>query len=614
MHQLSFFLKNKIILIFIISLILFITKWALFVFSESNLEAKILFNYIADSKYWVPYIKFISEFSFNNSFDPDISNLNNLPMPIGSLFIYSFFYKLFGLYSLILIELIAIFSFLIIFYKIFNRFSNEDISLFSSLLIISLPGIIGSFDLDIWIIKNTLNNIYSLRLHRPVFSNIFFFICIYLLIKEIQEEKINNKNIYILSFVMGLLFSSFYYFFIIIFLSTLSILIYKIELKKNIIQNYYKLIIKSSIIFFITSLPFILNLYYHEKDISEGAGLIIFDLEKKIQIFKYFIFNYTKFEFLFIFFILSLITIFFKKNYNKKIILLFYIIFISSILSPIFFISLSPNSGLIYHFNNNILICIFLYFFILLVLLMNKLLINNSKLIYIFLFIFITFNVYNNLSLSVKNQKLLNTSVEINEFNQITDNLKKDFNNSFNTKGILTFDTNFMIWAILNDFKFINIINHMWTPKKHEMIENDLARNFYFLGLKKEDFEKFTSNKFMGWRYINENIGEIFGYRYQANSLVTPKNTVFDNPYMDSFILNSKPNLNQQIALSKDEQKRLSNLVLKNEKNPRIPEFIIINLKKEFLINYKIDFELYCNYFKGETYSLYYLKELSECK
>ena len=130
-----------------------ITKWALFILNGNSLEIKILFNYIADSKYWVPYIKFLSEFSLNNSYDPYISNLKNLPIPIGSFFIYSLFYKFFDLHSLILVEFIAIFSFLIIFYKIFNKFSSESISLFSSILIISLPSILGYFDHDIWILK-----------------------------------------------------------------------------------------------------------------------------------------------------------------------------------------------------------------------------------------------------------------------------------------------------------------------------------------------------------------------------------------------------------------------------------------------------------------------------
>ena len=174
MHRLQYYLNNKIFLIFIFSLLIFITKWYLFVFSENNLEVKILFNYIADSKYWIPYIKFISEFSFNNSFDPEISNLKGLPIPLGSLFIYSIFYNFFGLYSLIIVEFFALFLFLLIFYKIFKRFCSDNISLLSSLLLISLPGILTYFNFDFWMLKNTLNNLYSLRLHRPVFSNIFF--------------------------------------------------------------------------------------------------------------------------------------------------------------------------------------------------------------------------------------------------------------------------------------------------------------------------------------------------------------------------------------------------------------------------------------------------------
>lgn len=615
MHQLNFFFKNKVVLIFIISLILSITKWALFILNGNSLEIKILFNYIADSKYWVPYIKFLSEFSLNNSYDPYISNLKNLPIPIGSFFIYSLFYKFFDLHSLILVEFIAIFSFLIIFYKIFNKFSSESISLFSSILIISLPSILGYFDHDIWILKNTLNNIYSLRLHRPVFSNIYFFICVYFLIKEIVEKKIIIKNIYILSFMMGLLFSSFYYFFIIIFLSTLSILIYKIEFKINVIKNYYKLILYSSLIFFITSLPFILNLYFHEKDVSEGAGLILLDLDKKLQIYKYFITNFTRFEFLIVFLIISSITFYFKKDYNKKIILLFYIIFISSLLSPFFFISISPKSGLIYHFNNNILICVFLFFFVMLVLLINKLFVNKNKLIYSFVFFFISFNIFNNYSFSEKNQKLINTSIEINEFNQITENLKKDFNYSFDNKGILTFDTNFMIWSILNDIKYINVINHMWTPKKHEMIEKDLIKNFKFLNLKQNNLEIFFQNNFEGWRYFNENLGEMFGYRYQANSLLVDNFDNFGSKEINNFIMNSPLNLNQQIAITIKEKKEIIKEFKKNENfKYRNPEIIIINLDKKFLRNYSIDMNIYCQKFKGKFYSLYYLNENNNCE
>ena len=111
-----------------------------------------------------------------------------------------------------------------------------------------------------------------------------------------------------------------------------------------------------------------------------------------------------------------------------------------------------------------------------------------------------------------------------------------------------------MIWAILNDFKFLNIINHMWTPKKYIMMEEDLVKNLKFLNLNQEDFEIFLKNSFQGWRYFNTNFGELFGYRYQANSLVTRKNDEFENEGMNDFIKSSPPNLNQQIAITKKER------------------------------------------------------------
>ena len=612
MQRLLHFLNNKIILILIFSTLICIAKWYVFVFSESNLETKILFNYIADSKYWIPYIKFISEFTLNYSYDPEIKNLDNLPIPIGSLFIYSFFYKVFGLYSLIVVEFIAIFLFLLIFFKIFKNFCGENISLLFSIFLISLPGIFEYINFDLWRIKNILSNLYSLRIHRPVFSNIFFFGCIYFLIREIQEKKINERNILILSFLMGLLFSSFYYFFMIIFFSLFFVLLQKINFKIYNIKNYFPLILKSSLIFILTSLPFILNLYFHENDVSKGAGLISLNIEKKILILKYFTFSFAKIEFLLVFFTISLITFLFRKNINHKIILLFYIIFVSSVFSPIIFITISPSSGLIYHFNNNILLCAFLYSFILICIFIKDML--SNKLLFFSLTLFLSFNIYHNYSSSINNQKFLDKDNKIKEFNIIQNDLKKDFKNKFNKISLLTFDTNFMIWAILNDFKFLNIINHMWTPKKYEMMEEDLVKNLKFLNLREEDFEIFLKNNFQGWRYFNTSFGELFGYRYQANSLVTRKNDEFENDGMNDFIKSSPPNLNQQIAITKKEKERLINIFNKSENyNYRKPEIIIINLDRAFLKNFYVNKNVYCLKFEGSFYYMYYLKSEVKC-
>ena len=76
---------------------------------------------------------------------------------------------------------------------------------------------------------------------------------------------------------------------------------------------------------------------------------------------------------------------------------------------------------------------------------------------------------------------------------------------------------------------------------------------------------KFFKKHFQGWRYFNTNFGELFGYRYQANSLVTRKNDEFENEGMNDFIKSSPPNLNQQIAITKKEKERFIDLFNKTE-------------------------------------------------
>ena len=142
--------------------------------------------------------------------------------------------------------------------------------------------------------------------------------------------------------------------------------------------------------------------------------------------------------------------------------------------------------------------------------------------------------------------------------------------------------------------------------------ENDLVRNFNLLNLNFNDFELFLSNKFTGWRYYNENMGEIFSYRYQTNSLISDKEDFFMISKW-KLHLNSKPSLNQQIAISKKEKKRLTDLFIKNKELPRIPEFIVINSNKNFLNNYKLDGYLFCKTFNGKRYSLYYQKKFDKC-
>ena len=611
MKLIHYFINNKIFFIFILSFILFISKWYHFIFIEKNIEIEFLFNFIADGKYWIPYIKFISELNLNYSYDPFIENLNILPIPLGSLFLYSILFRFINLYSLIVIELLAIFFFLLIFFKIIKKITNENNSILFSLILISLPQLIYFFDINFHYLVNTLENFYSERPHRPIFSNLFFYLSIYFLLKELDEKRFNKKNFYYLSFFMGLTFSSFYYFFLILLISLIIVIIYKN--KKNLIfflKNESLTIIKSIFIFLLASSPFIINLVLHESDVSKSAGLINNNLDKKLLIINYYVNIFLSIKFISILIFTTLIFLLIK---NKNI-MLFYVIFISSILSPLIFFASSPKTGLIYHFNNNIILCLFLFVVFSGIILFLKFVKINSKICFLLIFLVISFNISSNIKENNQNQLNLASNIKLKEFKIITSKINENFNNTFKISGILTFDTNFMIWAILKDFKYINILNHMWVPKTYEMIEEDLIKNLKFLNLDKSDLEIFLKNDFNDWRYFNKNLGELFGYRYQANSLVTNDDDEFQNIEMKDFIKSSPPSLNQQIAITNNEKNRIINKFDSNEKlNFRKPEIIVINLDKDFLKKSLIDRESYCVKFEGNFYSLYYSKKIMSC-
>ena len=82
-----FFKKFYIIYI---SLLLILIKWFFsFYFFQEEIDVRVLFESVADGKYYFPLIKFLSDLNFNLSFDPSIENLKIVPIPISTLFFYS---------------------------------------------------------------------------------------------------------------------------------------------------------------------------------------------------------------------------------------------------------------------------------------------------------------------------------------------------------------------------------------------------------------------------------------------------------------------------------------------------------------------------------------------
>ena len=80
-----------------------------------------------------------------------------------------------------------------------------------------------------------------------------------------------------------------------------------------------------------------------------------------------------------------------------------------------------------------------------------------------------------------------------NEFKLITQKIKSEFD--IENISLLTFETDLMIWSILNDIRYLDLINALFTSKKDYMIEDDLISSFKKLKLTDKEFYSFISNK-----------------------------------------------------------------------------------------------------------------------
>ena len=175
---------------------------------------------------------------------------------------------------------------------------------------------------------------------------------------------------------------------------------------------------------------------------------------------------------------------------------------------------------------------------------------------------------------------------------------------------MLTFDNEIMIWTILNDIKYLKIVDGTFTIKSNEIIENDLIETFKFLNLDKEKFISFIKNKKIGYRYLNPNMRQLFWQKYQANSLFTfMKSEDFDKQTLEH-VKNSSPFYVHQFAIPNFE---LDRLIAKyenfKENNNLNPEIVLIDLNKDIIKKYSINQINYCKTFSGSHYNLYFKKE-----
>jgi len=616
--------------IFFSALILFSIRWynPLINFDE-KIDISIIFDSISDGYIYFAPFKAFANLDLNYSFDPSIKNLNNLTIPTGAFYLHFIFYHVLGAWSFVFLELVFILFFLIIFYKIsrllnLTRIESLSISiiLFNVPIFLELLSLSGSNYFSV-----IYSEFYSLRFPRPLVSNIFFYSFILCIFRLLKNNFFIKKNFILLGIISGLSFTSFFHAFVLeqLILVFTIFNIYKYKTLK-ILKKNFKFIVFYFGSFLIISLPFLINMFFSEVEFLERMGLADLNYERKLSLLTYLFKKLFKFEFLLIFSLSILIFYYinYKNNYNKfKKLNIFFIIFYVSILTPFIFVLLSPKFfSHFYLFNNLILISAFLLFFFALILFIKFYFIKiiSNKVITYFSFLLIFVSLFFNFFQNQKNYneiKLREDNINLrSEFNLISNLIKKNTFINLKDSSLLTFDNRFLIWATLNNIKYIKISNGVISPKTHEMIENDLIQTFKYLDLSKDDFYNFIKNKKLSsWRYRNENIKNLFWMRYQANSLITYKNSKDFNPEILDFIKKSSPLLSQQLVVPNSE---INRLLLKFDNYSAYnydPDLIILNKKNKILTNSLIDLNIFCKEFEGEYFIYYYkLVSNSDCK
>ena len=607
--------------IFFSGLIFFIIRWynPLFNFDE-KIDIAIIFESISDGFYYFAHFKALANFDLSYSFDSLINNLSNMTVPTGAFYLHFIFYYFLGSWSFVILELVYVLIFLIIFYKISRLLSFlRSESLLIAVILFNIPIFFELLSLDREIYFSVIySEFYSFRFPRPMISSVFWYAFILCIFRLLNKEFFIKKNFILLGTISGLSFTSFFHTFVLEQLILVFVFLYIFknnslnEFKKN-----FKFIILFLTSFFIICLPFFINMFFSDADFLERNGLANLDLEKKFILLSYMLKKLFKFEFLLIIFFSVLLLTF--VNYKKKLINykklnIFFIIFYISILSPFIFVVISPKIfSHFYLFNNIIVISAFLLFFfsILSIMRFYAIKIIPTKIIsntaFVFVLIALICNFYQNQKNYNKIQLTTDSISKRDEFKKITNLIHENKFIDINKSNLLTFDEKFFVWAILNDIKYLKIINGTLVPKKNFMIENDLINTFKYLGLTRGDFFDFIKNKkISSWRYRNENVKKLFWMRYQANSLITHNNSKnFDKEILD-FINQSSPLLSQQLIIPNNE---ISRLLLKFDNLNNYydhPDLIIFDKKNDIVANSNINLKIFCKAFDGEHYIFYH--------
>ena len=609
-------LNSPFLIILLVNFIFLSLKWIIsFYESDETLITSILIN-TKDIQYY-PLIISLSELNFNQTFLEYYNDTKIIPLPLASLVAHSIFYKLFNIYSFIILEYIfhslLIFILFNIIKKIFN--STNVAALFCILIyiLILFLKMIGNFiePQVFYKIYDLLIENFGTRTPRPLITGIFYFSFLYYMM--FFEEKIKNKLDYNyilkIALLLGLLANSFIFLFIHSFIFLLIFLVKSIHTKLiEWIKFNYKISFYFIFLLAIFLLPILFQNLYGENNFSTRAGLISIGLEKKLFLIKYYLINLLRFEFI-ILILLTLILNWYlnKKNFQKiniDKINIFFLLTISSILSPLIFFILSPKIISIFHFLNIILFSFIFYiilsFFCILYILSKNFNFKNYYLkmtLYIILPIMcLSFFVPLELNSFLKSKEQRIEITELHKF--FNENNFKDTNLKLFTNDLLIMN----LW-LLNGNTQLVISDALSNSLPDDKIEFNLLNSLKDFDVGGKQLRELISPKES--RYRNKLFMILFGYKYQANSLYTYSALENYNKIDQDLIIKTSPFRVQMQIIPETEKERIINLYKNLKINiDLLPNYVVINTSNLFN-NFTIRNNKYKEIFKTKNFLVY---------
>ena len=279
-----FALNKKVFFLILISIVLFSSKWlsSLVIFPNEDITFRIILESLTDS--YFHYVKVFSDLNFTNDY---LEKTNDflISIPIGSIFFHSILFKIIGVYSFIILELIFIFLFLYIFTSIFLRLNFDlSISILLAVFLYSLPIVIQNLSVDIDELDAIAVIFFNLKFPRPLVTNLYLFYFLYFLVINYDKDIFNKFNIYLLGILFALIFSSSFFIFIPSIILFLFFILRKYRREEIIfrLMKFKKEIVLSSSIFIFFIYCFWYLIDNTNPDYSTRMGIIPIESKDKI--------------------------------------------------------------------------------------------------------------------------------------------------------------------------------------------------------------------------------------------------------------------------------------------------------------------------------------------